>query len=74
VEVRTVLSAEDNEILTRVGPGTPMGDLLRRYWIRVKNYPTRESGGIVWTYMGPPEAMTPFRDFGTEESRLRWWR
>jgi phthalate 4,5-dioxygenase len=28
-----VLSAEDNEILTRVGPGTPMGNLLRRYWI-----------------------------------------
>jgi phenylpropionate dioxygenase-like ring-hydroxylating dioxygenase large terminal subunit len=154
VEVRTVLSAEDNEILTRVGPGTPMGNLLRRYWIpaclsseiaepdgpparvrllcedlvafrdtngavglieercphrgaslfygrneecglrctyhgwkfdvtgqctdqrselhpfaqriRVANYPTRESGGIVWTYMGPPEALTPFRDFGTE--------
>jgi phenylpropionate dioxygenase-like ring-hydroxylating dioxygenase large terminal subunit len=27
-----VLRAEDNEILTRVGPGTPMGALLRRYW------------------------------------------
>jgi phenylpropionate dioxygenase-like ring-hydroxylating dioxygenase large terminal subunit len=27
-----VLSKEDNEILTRVGPGTPMGNLLRRYW------------------------------------------
>src|ERR1700734_2235654 len=23
----------DNETLTRVGPGTPMGNLLRRYWI-----------------------------------------
>src|SRR5271170_8130025 len=23
---------EQNERLTRVGPGTPMGDLLRRYW------------------------------------------
>ena len=23
-----MLSAEDNEILTRVGPGTPMGNLL----------------------------------------------
>jgi phthalate 4,5-dioxygenase oxygenase subunit len=149
-----VLSAEDNEILTRVGPGTPMGNLLRRYWIpaclsseisepdgppvrvrllcedlvafrdtngsvglieercphrgaslfygrneecglrctyhgwkfdvagqctdqrselhpfpqriRVTNYPVHESGGIVWTYMGPPETVTPFRDFGTE--------
>ena len=28
-----MLSREDNEILTRVGPGTPMGNLLRRYWI-----------------------------------------
>ena len=27
-----MLTAERNEILTRVGPGTPMGDLLRRYW------------------------------------------
>ena len=25
--------AEDNEILTRVGRGTPMGELFRRYWI-----------------------------------------
>jgi phthalate 4,5-dioxygenase oxygenase subunit len=28
-----VLSAEENETLTRVGQGTPMGNLLRRYWI-----------------------------------------
>ncbi len=150
-----MLRAEDNEILTRVGPGTLMGDLLRRYWtpaclsaeipepggdparvrllgenlvafrdsrgrigllqencphrgaslyfgrnedagalrcvyhgwafdtggrcvdmpsepvpfcdkVRVKAYPTHESGGIVWTYMGPRESMTPFRDFGTD--------
>ena len=27
-----MLSAEKNERLTRVGPGTPMGELLRRYW------------------------------------------
>jgi phthalate 4,5-dioxygenase oxygenase subunit len=35
--------------------------------IKVQSYPTHESGGIVWTYMGPPETITPFRDFGTEE-------
>jgi hypothetical protein len=23
---------EENEVLTRVGQGTPMGELLRRYW------------------------------------------
>jgi len=27
-----MLSAEDNETLTRVGRGTPMGELMRRYW------------------------------------------
>jgi 5,5'-dehydrodivanillate O-demethylase oxygenase subunit len=25
-------SAEQNRLLTQIGPGTPMGDLLRRYW------------------------------------------
>jgi nitrite reductase/ring-hydroxylating ferredoxin subunit len=151
-----VLSQQDNDILTRVGKGTPMGDLLRRYWtpallsaelpapdsvpvrvrllgenlvafrdtngtvglvaencphrgaslyfgrneecglrcpyhgwkfdaegtcvdmpseppestfrnrVRIPAYPVHESGGIVWTYLGPAETMTPFRDFGTE--------
>ena len=156
-----MLSQADNEVLTRVGPGTPMGEVLRRYWtpallseeaptpggdpvrvrllgedlvafrdntgrigllqencphrgaslffgrneagpdgtcglrcpyhgwqfdadgacidmpsepatstfkerVRAKAYPVHESGGIVWTYMGPAETMTPFRDFGTE--------
>jgi phthalate 4,5-dioxygenase oxygenase subunit len=28
-----MLSQKDNELLTRVGPGTPMGELMRRYWI-----------------------------------------
>jgi phthalate 4,5-dioxygenase oxygenase subunit len=156
-----MLSEQDNELLTRVGPGTPMGELLRRYWtpallvsevpepggvpvrvrllgedlvafrdlngrvgliqencphrgaslyfgrneagpdgtcglrcpyhgwafdadgtcidmpsepptssfkdrVTAKAYPTHESGGIVWTYMGPKDEITPFRDFGTE--------
>ncbi|MBN9111466.1 MAG: Rieske 2Fe-2S domain-containing protein [Pseudonocardia sp.] len=151
-----MLSAEDNDLMCRVGPGTPMGDLLRRYWtpallvseaptpdgdpvrvrllgedlvafrdtdgkiglvqencphrgaslwfgrneecglrcpyhgwkfdrdgncvdmpseppqsvfkdkVKITSYPTHESGGVVWTYMGPRDQMTPFRDFGTE--------
>jgi phthalate 4,5-dioxygenase len=159
-----MLTKEDNEILTRVGPGTPMGNLLRRYWmpavlstevpspdsppvrvrlmsedlvafrdtngsvglfavncphrgaslffgrneetglrcvyhgwkfdvtgacvdmpsepaesnfkgkVRAKAYPTHESGGVVWTYMGPPEKMLPFRDFGTEFLPREKWR
>src|SRR6266581_3916044 len=30
-----MLTAEENELLTRVGPGTPMGDLMRQYWLPV---------------------------------------
>lgn len=28
-----MLTREENEILTRTGPGSPMGDLFRRFWI-----------------------------------------
>src|SRR3972149_3086232 len=28
-----MLSKEDNQLLCRVGPGTPMGDLMRQYWL-----------------------------------------
>jgi phthalate 4,5-dioxygenase len=28
-----MLSKEDNDLLTRVDPGTPMGNLMREYWI-----------------------------------------
>src|SRR5438876_12324763 len=27
-----MLTAEENDRLTRVGPGTPAGELMRRYW------------------------------------------
>jgi phthalate 4,5-dioxygenase len=156
-----MLSEADNELLTKVGPGTPVGELFRRYWfpaclssevpqaggsplrlrllgedlivfrdltgqtglvaencphrgaslyfgrneegpdgscglrcvyhgwqfdvdgntidvpsepnpqgfvarVKLTAYPTHESGGLVWTYMGPADKQTPFRDFGTE--------
>jgi phenylpropionate dioxygenase-like ring-hydroxylating dioxygenase large terminal subunit len=28
-----MLSREDNELLCRIGPGTPMGDVMRQYWV-----------------------------------------
>jgi len=28
-----MLTREENELITRVGPGTPMGETLRRYWM-----------------------------------------
>jgi phthalate 4,5-dioxygenase oxygenase subunit len=27
--------------------------------MRIKSYPTREAGGYIWTYMGPPEKIPP---------------
>ena len=30
-----MLTKEENEMLTRVGPGTPGGELLRRYWLPI---------------------------------------
>ena len=35
-----MLSREDNELLCRVGPGTPMGNLIREYWFPA--LPSRE--------------------------------
>jgi phenylpropionate dioxygenase-like ring-hydroxylating dioxygenase large terminal subunit len=28
-----MLSKEDNELLTQINPSTPMGNLIRRYWV-----------------------------------------
>jgi 5,5'-dehydrodivanillate O-demethylase len=33
-----MLSKEENELLSRVGPGTPAGELLRRYWYPIAYY------------------------------------
>jgi phenylpropionate dioxygenase-like ring-hydroxylating dioxygenase large terminal subunit len=30
-----MLTREENDLVTRVGPGTPLGDTLRRYWLPV---------------------------------------
>ena len=44
-----MLSREDNELLCRIGRGSPMGDLLRQYWL-----PARQSDA------GVPIAWVPF--------------
>ena len=41
-----MLNAEENERMTRVGPGTPMGELMRRYWHPVA---TSEELENAWT-------------------------
>ena len=34
-----MLSKEMNERLTQLGPGTPLGNLLRRYWYPIARTP-----------------------------------
>ena len=42
-----MLSREENELLCRVGAGTPMGDLLRQYWIpALPSYEFLEPDGL----------------------------
>jgi phthalate 4,5-dioxygenase oxygenase subunit len=43
--LNTMLTVEENERLTRVGPGTPMGNLLRRYWMPALASEEIEAGG-----------------------------
>ena len=41
-----MLTREENDLLTRVGPGTPMGNLIREFWIPVlpsNEFPTPDS-------------------------------
>lgn len=57
-----MLSHEDNELLTRIGPGTPMGDLLRQYWIPAlisKELPDRDGAPLRVRLLG--EDLIAFR-------------
>ena len=58
-----MLTQEDNEILTRVGPGTLMGNLLRRYWqpaLLTSELPAPDSPPIRVRLLG--EDLIAFRD------------
>jgi phthalate 4,5-dioxygenase len=58
-----MMSAEDNKELTRVGPGTKMGSLLRRFWFPAllsAELPIADSGPIRLKLLG--ESLIAFRD------------
>ena len=58
-----MLSHADNEILTRDGPGTPMGEVLRRYWtpaLLSEEAPTPGSDPVRVRLLG--ENLVAFRD------------
>jgi phthalate 4,5-dioxygenase len=58
-----VLKREDNELVTRVGPGTPMGDAMRRYWMPAllsQELPQPDSDPVRVRVLG--EDLIAFRD------------
>jgi phenylpropionate dioxygenase-like ring-hydroxylating dioxygenase large terminal subunit len=58
-----MLSMENNETLCRVGPGTPMGALLRRYWLPLllsAELPERDGAPVRVRHLG--ENLIAFRD------------
>ncbi|MBV9898141.1 MAG: Rieske 2Fe-2S domain-containing protein [Chloroflexi bacterium] len=58
-----MLSREENELLTRTGPGTPMGNLYRRFWLPAllpDELPNADSDPIRFRILG--EDLVAFRD------------
>ncbi len=58
-----MLSREDNELMCRVGAGTPMGTALRRFWIpalQVSDIPTPDCDPFPLEILG--EQLVAFRD------------
>jgi phthalate 4,5-dioxygenase oxygenase subunit len=58
-----MFSKEDNELLTGVGPGTPMGETFRRYWIPAllsEEIPHPDGPPVRVRLLG--EALVAFRD------------
>jgi phthalate 4,5-dioxygenase len=59
-----MLTAEENALLTRVGPGSLMGDLMRQYWIPVVQTAELAAGGRPKRVRILGEDLVAFRDPG----------
>lgn len=57
-----MLSKTDNENLTRVGRGTPMGNLMRQYWMPACLSSELEQGGAPMRLLLLGERLVAFRD------------
>lgn len=57
-----MLSVEDNELLTRVGPGTPMGTFMRQYWIPAVGGKDLSPDGVPYRIRLLGEDLLAFRD------------
>jgi phthalate 4,5-dioxygenase oxygenase subunit len=57
-----MLTAQDNELACRVGPGTPMGELMRRHWIPAAKASELVADGEPVRLMLLGEKLVAFRD------------
>ena len=67
-----MLKPEDNELITRVGPGTPMGNLMREYWVPAmlsSELPTPDSDPVRVLLLG--EQLIGFRDTNGNVGRIQ---
>src|ERR1700753_3762408 len=55
-------SLQDSEILTRVGPGTPMGNLMRHYWFPALKSSELKADGDPVRFLLLGEKLIAFRD------------
>jgi phenylpropionate dioxygenase-like ring-hydroxylating dioxygenase large terminal subunit len=56
-----MITAEENEILTRVGKGTPMGELMRQFWVPACLSSELKAGGDPMRLMLLGEKLVAFR-------------
>ena len=60
-----MLTKEENELVTRTGPGTPMGEVMRRYWmpaILSSEVPEPDGAPVRVKLLG--EKLVAYRDTG----------
>ena len=60
-----MVTREENELLTQTGPGAPMGDVMRRYWVPAllsSEVPAPDCPPVRVTLLG--EQLVAFRDTG----------
>ena len=57
-----MVTREENDLLTRAGPGTPMGTLMRRYWIPAAMSSEVVADGAPLRLMLLGEQLLAFRD------------
>ncbi len=68
------LTTEANDLLCRTGPGTPMGEVVRRYWIPAllsTELPDPDGPPVQVRLLG--EDLVAFRDTSGRVGIVQWW-